>query len=166
MKIINYTLLEYNILQYKIYCDLDNTLTDFNKAYTDLGYNIHVKGDYTPEFYKNLSRAGEKFWSLMPWIKDGKELWNFIKKYNPTILSAPTHDPTSKSGKIKWIKRELGSNIEYILEWDKYKYAKPNHILIDDSESKITPWKEHGGIGILHTSARDTIEQLLELKKE
>jgi hypothetical protein len=45
----------------------------------------------------------------------------------------------------------------------KAAYAKPNHILIDDREKSIQPWREAGGIGILHTSAADTISQLQKL---
>ena len=46
---------------------------------------------------------------------------------------------------------------------DKHEYAAPNHILIDDRDKAILPWREAGGIGILHTSANDTIAQLKEL---
>ena len=46
---------------------------------------------------------------------------------------------------------------------EKYQYAAPNHILIDDRLVSIEPWVNAGGIGILHTSAVDTIEQLKEL---
>jgi hypothetical protein len=36
-------------------------------------------------------------------------------------------------------------------------------ILIDDLEKTIKEWHAQGGIGILHTSAADTIKQLKEL---
>ena len=39
----------------------------------------------------------------------------------------------------------------------------PNHILIDDRLSNIEQWRSQGGIGILHTSAVNTIQQLKEL---
>ena len=42
-------------------------------------------------------------------------------------------------------------------------YAAPNHILIDDRESNIDQWRAAGGIGILHTSASNTIQQLKKL---
>ena len=45
----------------------------------------------------------------------------------------------------------------------KQKYAAPNHILIDDKPSNIEEWRSQGGIGILHTSATNTISQLKEL---
>ena len=32
----------------------------------------------------------------------------------------------------------------------KYKYAAPDKIIIDDTESVIEDWRKAGGIGILH----------------
>lgn len=47
---------------------------------------------------------------------------------------------------------------------DKFKYAGHNKILIDDLyKTNIIPWREHGGIGILHTSANDTIQKLKKI---
>ena len=46
---------------------------------------------------------------------------------------------------------------------DKAKYANKDSILIDDRKQNIDHWIESGGIGILHTSAKDTIKQLKKL---
>jgi hypothetical protein len=35
--------------------------------------------------------------------------------------------------------------------------------LIDDRADNIQRWKDAGGVGVLHTSAADTIQQLKEL---
>ncbi len=45
----------------------------------------------------------------------------------------------------------------------KQEFANPNAILIDDRPSNIEQWRAKGGIGILHTSADETIEQLKKL---
>ena len=45
----------------------------------------------------------------------------------------------------------------------KQLYSQPDRILIDDHEDNIREWREKGGIGILHTSAQDTIKQLQNL---
>jgi hypothetical protein len=42
-------------------------------------------------------------------------------------------------------------------------FANEDKILIDDMEQTIKEWKNAGGIGILHTSAADTISQLKKL---
>jgi hypothetical protein len=167
MKIINKILTENSLHNYIIYVDLDETLTDFNGAFKELGYGDEkeYKKKQT-DFFKILSKGGEDFWSKMKWKKDGKDLWNHLKPYNPIILSSPTRDPKSISGKIKWIQRELGPHTKYILERDKFRYATPNSILIDDTLDKLIPWKEHGGIPILHTSTISTLAKLEKILEE
>jgi len=47
---------------------------------------------------------------------------------------------------------------------DKFRFIlNKGDILIDDSIKKIDPWNANGGIGILHTSASNTISKLKEL---
>lgn len=147
--------------EYEIYLDMDGTITDFVRSYealTDKDFSAAEKEE--PEvFWEPINKVGTEFWSEMPWMADGKVLWEFIKDYNPTILSSPGKNNTSPKGKKIWIKRELGE-VPFIFEKDKQKYAKKNAILIDDTDEKIDNWREAGGIGILHTSALETIEQL------
>ena len=144
---------------------MDMVLTDFEKAYYDLT-GIKIKGPYNsgPEFWRPIEEAGLDFWQNMPWMPDGKELWNYIKKYNPKILSSPSRENESRIGKINWVERELG-NFQVILRSHNHKkdLATPNSILIDDREDNIAGWKEKGGIGILHKNAKDSIKQLKEL---
>ena len=45
----------------------------------------------------------------------------------------------------------------------KAEYSGKNRILIDDRADTIEAWRSNGGIGILHTSANDTIKQLKDL---
>jgi len=98
----------------------------------------------------------------MPWMPDGKAFWTFIKPYKPSVLSAPSYDPKSSSGKRKWVARHL-SNVKQLILTNaasKQKYANKNSILIDDRKRNIAQWKAAGGIGILHTSASSSIRQL------
>ena len=46
----------------------------------------------------------------------------------------------------------------------KQLFAAEDKILIDDMEQTINEWNKGGGIGILHTSAADTIKQLKKLR--
>ena len=95
---------------------------------------------------------------------DGKQLWNYIKGYNPELLSAPSREESSKMGKRIWVKRELpGTKLILRQAERKQEFATPNSILIDDRADNIQRWKDAGGVGILHTSAADTIQQLKDL---
>jgi hypothetical protein len=59
------------------------------------------------------------------------------------------------------VERELPGT-QLILRSAKHKkdFAEPNAILIDDRKDNIDGWIDAGGIGILHTSAEETIEIL------
>jgi hypothetical protein len=63
-----------------------------------------------------------------------------------------------------WVKRNLpGVKLILANAVNKQNYSGENKILIDDREKNIEQWRSKGGIGILHTSASDTIKQLKEL---
>lgn len=79
----------------KIYVDLDCVLVDFLGG---LAKVPEVKNKYkTADDYfadePNSRRISESlptsFWANLDWMPDGKQLWNFIKDFNPTVLTAP-----------------------------------------------------------------------------
>jgi hypothetical protein len=149
---------------YKIYCDMDGVLVDFDKGYEEL---TGAKASFdTPkeEFWEPISKAGAAFWIKLQWMPDGKQLWDYIKPYNPDLLSAPSREESSKIGKFTWVKRNLpGTKLILRSAERKQEFATPNSILIDDRADNIQRWKDAGGIGIVHTSAADTIQQLKDL---
>lgn len=153
-----------NTPSYTIYCDLDSVLVDFDRGFKNL--TNYLPKDYENEygldkFWDAINEKGVKFWASLKWMSDGRELWDYIKKYNPTLLSAPSREESSKIGKRIWVKNNL-PNTKLILSPAQYKkrYAGENKILIDDREQNIYDWISSGGIGILHTSTNDTIKQL------
>lgn len=151
----------------KIYCDLDGVLVDFVKGYYELtGIDISNQFLNDPKFWEPIKRKGYDFWVNLKWTKDGKKLWNYIKKYNPKILSSPSNDNDSRIGKYDWVKREL-SNTPLILRSaeNKKEFAEPNSILIDDRPENIQDWINNGGIGILHINTKNTIEKLKKILK-
>jgi hypothetical protein len=99
-------------------------------------------------------------------MPDGQELWSYIKKYKPNILSAPSQDPSSRVGKEAWVKMNLQNSYNKLYLYsraNKQLFSEPNRILIDDMKQTIDEWNAKGGIGIYHTSAADTIKQLKKL---
>ena len=156
-------------MDYIIYTDMDGVLSDFDKRFMEFSDGIRPS-----EYEKNMGReafwdlidnkVGVPFWAGMDWMPDGKQYWNYIKKYNPIILSAPSRNNESRYGKRIWKKRNM-PDTKMILAYasDKQNYAKSNAILIDDRKKNIDQWKAAGGIGILHISAEDTIRQLKDL---
>ena len=146
---------------------MDGVLVDFEKGYYDLtgtSTKQFPKGDNS--FWQPISAAGAEFWANLPWMPDGQELWRYIKKYKPNILSAPSQDPSSKIGKEAWLKMNLQNSFKkayFYNRANKKLFAGPNRILIDDMKQTIDEWNAAGGISIFHTSAADTISQLKKL---
>ena len=152
--------------EYTIYCDMDSVLVDFDRGYQELTGMTTQQADANgaEAFWAPLSKAGAKFWITLEWMPDGKQLWDYIKKYNPILLSAPSREESSKLGKRVWVKREL-PGVKLILKYasQKQEYASPTSILIDDRQKNIDQWEAAGGIGILHTNTANTIKQLQQL---
>ena len=101
---------------------MDGVLTDFSKQFEKLGFgdpDTFEKKFGEDYLWSVIKKEGCEWWENMPWTSDGKKLWNYLKKYNPIILSTPAKFIDSKLGKIKWIKRELGNSIPYIIIKEK-----------------------------------------------
>jgi predicted kinase len=153
--------------QYKVYCDMDGVLVDFERGYNDL------TGKQTPgvdstydknDFWSAITKAGAKFWAELNWMSDGQQLWNYIKQYSPKLLTAPSREQSSEIGKQEWINTNLPSTpVIFKQAKDKKDLAEPNAILIDDRKDNIQQWIDAGGIGIRHTSTESTIKQLQKL---
>jgi len=159
--------------KYIIFCDMDGVLVDFDKGYKDLTgkHTKHVKLQDKNEFWGLLKKSLEKkglteydYWKNLEWMPDGQTLWNYIKQYNPYILTAPSMDPGSKQGKREWVQRlDNMKKIYFKPARFKQELSAKNRILIDDRADTIDNWNAQGGIGILHTSANNTIKQLKQL---
>ena len=152
-------------VNYKIYCDMDGVLADFESGYEKLT-GIDLKGEFQKgsDFWDPISKAGVGFWAGLKWMPGGQKLWDYIKPYNPDLLSAPSREESSRIGKAVWVKHKLPGT-KLILRYAKQKQelANPESILIDDRQINIDQWEAAGGIGILHTSTDNTISQLKEL---
>ena len=155
------------VSQYKIFCDMDGVLCDFDKRFDQFGGMSpeEYKSKYgDKEFESLIDKVGAQFWAKMPWMSDGKQLWKSIEKYNPSLLSTPSEEASSRYGKHLWVKENLpGTKLILANREKKKNYSKKNRILIDDRQDTIQEWNARGGIGILHTSAENTINQLQKL---
>jgi len=156
-------------MKYQIYCDLDGVLADFNNRFEEFSEGISPKNYEAmyglDEFWDLINEIGVRFWVGIKWLPDGIKLWRYIKKYNPTLLSAPSRDKSSEIGKRLWVKKHLpGVKLILIQASLKKEYANSNSILIDDFHRNIEDWEESEGIGILHRNYNNTIKQLKKLE--
>ena len=157
---------------YHIYVDLDGVLADLIKKMEEVtGHTLTDNDTYDNPAWKKFHAeigSGNRLFAEFELIPDARELWNYIKQYNPNILTA-TGKAFAKEvdeQKREWVKKHFsGYDTIYtvIASGQKAKFAWPDSILIDDREKSIGPWRDKGGIGIHHTSAKNTIAELKKL---
>jgi FMN phosphatase YigB (HAD superfamily) len=155
------------IQQYKIYCDMDGVLCDFDRQfeqYAKMSPKTFESKFGTDKFWELIDKIGYIFWSKMSWMSDGKSLWEYINKYKPDLLSAPSKKASSRYGKRLWVSENVpGAKLILADRERKQNYSKKNSILIDDRSDTISEWNSRGGIGILFTSTEQTINDLKKL---
>lgn len=155
--------------KYQIYCDMDGVLTDFEKRFITLlrkeGPKYYSKAviaqvarpkhfdklEGTTEFWKFIDQhIGMEFWSEMPWMPNGRALWDFIQPYGPKLLTSPSRDNTSRLGKRLWVKDNLVPAPKVLFRFGDAKadFANENAILIDDKPSNLRAFASKGGISI------------------
>jgi hypothetical protein len=152
--------------KYKIFCDMDGVLCDFDARFKSINPEKLSPTQYTTKygtdkFWATIDAEGVGFWVGIKWMPDGKQLWEYISKYNPTLLSAPSRQPSSRLGKRLWVKNNIpGAKLVLASAEKKQNYSGTNKILIDDRPDNIDQWRSKGGIGILHVNTADTLKQL------
>lgn len=157
--------------EYKIFVDLDGVMADLDKLVkerTGMTFEqLRAAGSGFTKFVAAEREAGRTVFDQLDKMPDADYLWDYVVKYKPDILTA-TGYPTEKASaeKIRWVMNNLSGYNKILMTTsgaDKHVYVAPNHVLIDDRMKSIGPWREAGGIGILHNSAENTILQLKSL---
>jgi hypothetical protein len=172
--------------KYVIFCDMDGVLVDFDEGYKQLTgvttkqADSQGKNEFWKLFRDSLIEKDipeRSYWANLDWMPDGKQLWDYIKGYNPYVLTAPSvnfdipfedrykvENNQSMQGKTEWVKRLPNLRKLYFRSAGrKADFSGPGKILIDDRKDTIDKWNANGGIGILHTSTANTIKQLQNL---
>ena len=153
----------------QIYCDMDGVVADF-KAFT----TRYLGTDFKDEFWDDLP---VDLFLQLPKMPDADMLWGYIKQFSPFMLTAIPREkrgPIAKRAakdKTRWMMKNFklpSSKMRIVLRKNKKNFAmdgrdkRPN-ILIDDHKGNIREWESAAGIGILHTSAASTINDLKKI---
>mmetsp|Transcript_4870 Transcript_4870/g.10079 ORF Transcript_4870/g.10079 Transcript_4870/m.10079 type:complete len:396 (-) Transcript_4870:16-1203(-) len=135
---------------YKVYCDMDGCLVNFEK-----GVRMLLKTGSSDiekrHMWEGISRAPLWFEEL-EWQMDGRRLWNAIKHLNPDILTGVPELKSSRVEKFNWCKRELGIKDADAHHVDMAAYGLDgldDHQSVngntprDDKTNIITCWSNH-----------------------
>lgn len=152
--------------QWKIYCDMDGVLADFDGHFENhYGVLPHLV-EQKKEMWDKV-KAIVNYWLNIPWMRGGKTLWDYVSKHHyVVILSSPGDSDTERAirEKHEWLDREIGfCNRIFRLSERKHDLAGPNCVLIDDWGKNVQRWRDAGGIAIHHQNAAQTIRELREL---
>ena len=87
---------KYGIFKYTMRKDLPRIYLDMDGVLCDFGAQIRKATGKSKEQWMRIGGRVKwdtvidypKFWENMPWNKPGKILYNFVRKYDPHILSA------------------------------------------------------------------------------
>ncbi len=164
-----------------IYVDLDGVLADFDKLVLD---NL---GREFPHTTNDLEKEDEEMWIFLKNVPQlylnldptpyAFDLWNHIKSFGAhveilTAIPRRHYIPEAEQNKRDWVAKHLGGDVKVNIgpfSADKWKFAKPADILVDDRTDNIQQWINHGsGIGIVHyyRDHLNTIERITAMVTE
>lgn len=145
-----------------IYLDMDGVLFNFVKGFCDryeldyptklLDWNMEKElGLSKGSFYKMLNAMDYEDWYELKPIPHGFKLYMYLRGLGKEIYfcSSPSNNPQSWSAKRAKLQKYFPENARNtILMHDKYRLAKEDTLLIDDSQRNIDLFRAHGGNAI------------------
>ena len=150
-----------------VFVDLDGVLVDFDAGVRKIfGRNPSEIAPKT--MWPRLART-PGFYDTLSWTNGGKELWEALRPYKPTICSGLPLGTWAGPQKMSWCRRELGEEVKVILckSREKSLHCKgPRSILIDDRKEIGEAWDAAGGVFIHHVDSMNTIELFMKRKSE
>lgn len=158
--------------KYKLFLDLDGVLADFDSKVEEI---TGVRPDRSQpkaeaSMWKAIERYGTFYRDLDP-MPDAMELWDYCSPFKPTILTGISMTPGCAKQKREWVAAYLDTDVPVITCESKNKAAEALKVtpegvipvLVDDWTKYSHVWEQAGGIFILHTSAKSSIQALKNL---
>ncbi len=159
----------------RIFVDLDGVIFDFDKVFNEMSGPVD-KTDrqlWFSHFRKFVDRKG---FANLPLLPDaaGLMLELSVRTYVPidilTACGGPQTHFEARDQKMQAVEKHVKPRMNVGTVWcvqssaKKQWFSQPGHLLIDDYEKNVLEWRSHGGIAIHHTSAEQTLKELVELK--
>ena len=151
----------------RIYVDMDGVIANFEKCYSER-YGYISETQRRTQFITNfIDFIATKQFETLELLPDGQLLIDALNSLDipKEILSSYAHENnelTVPPQKEFWLaKHNITWPQNFVPGKDhKYKWARPDTIIIDDTLSVIEDWRRAGGIAIHHTDAATTLVEL------
>lgn len=157
----------------QLFLDLDGVFADFDSLVkANWGWDRDPMRDTIPNdvFWNTLrTYKGRLFQDLKP-MPYAKDLWEALSHYKPVILTGVARSILGcVEDKLAWVAKYVDPDVPVICATsrNKWKYAKPGDVLLDDSPKYEELWTKAGGVWITHThpnwiASVDMVERRLE----
>ena len=158
-----------------LFLDLDGVIVDFDAGVIAAGIEpapFNAPGRSRGAMWKALARV-PAFFSRLPWMAGGAELWRLAEPHAPTIVTGLPLGEWAAPQKRVWCTRELGAHVRVItcMARQKAHFAGEvvagvpgSHlggaVLVDDNADARDPWEAAGGLFIHHTDIAKTLREL------
>jgi hypothetical protein len=147
----------------RLFLDLDGVFADFDRGVQQLlGKQPH---ELKPEqMWRALAKAPD-FYGTLALMADARQLWDFCRPFQPTILTGLPRGNWAAPQKRRWVANMLGRDVAVltVMSRDKHRYSAPGHVLVDDRLSLAEAWEKQGGTFVHHVSAERSIVRLIKL---
>lgn len=149
---------------HQLFLDCDGVLAAFDKKAIELFDGLHP-AEYeakhgSKKFWKTLYACPDLFTNLDP-MEDAFELFDAVHHLRPIILTGCPHGGWAEFQKFAWRDKHFpGVPMVCTKSVNKRHFMKPGDTIVDDWDKYKHLWEEAGGNFVLHTSAKDSIEQL------
>jgi len=104
------------------------------------------------QFWNPIHNAGIGFWwhlEELPWFDEVIQ-WADTKFESWYIVTSPSNETNSYTGKVNWLKRKFGVKFDrFFITPHKELLAQPGRLLLDDRLVNCEQFKRHGGEAIL-----------------
>jgi len=159
----------------RIFIDMDGVLADFlrgvempqylgepltNDAEGHTTYDLRKEELTNKRLFANLPPMVDMY-DLLAYVRHCDTPWEILTAAGEVNRELVVYD------KNEWIKRYVDPTVPVTCTFtgtQKAAYAYEGSVLIDDRPKNIDAWEKAGGIGIVHTSAKNTINVLKELR--
>jgi hypothetical protein len=119
-------------------------------------YNLQQSLGVSPDWLRRqTAEEGLAFWTELPFTPFGVRLREYMwglhhNGYTVGICTDASWTPHAPQGKHIWLNqcgfKDIGPRV---LTREKFLLARPNTVLVDDSERQVEEFREHGGLAVL-----------------